>query len=420
MDRTTPLLTLALLALGTPALASDIDEVSTFDLSSSVVAEKGDGEQLQHRSRNTRASNKGGAAHANGARGQAPAAQRSSAARPQAAASTARYGGRPAPRPTAAAAATAHGRPPVVTHTRPGPPPASGGPRPSTGPSRPGTYNNHGTVVSRPPTGHRPPTAYATPRPNGATVVHRPGPVVVHRPGPTVVHRPGVVVHHPVVVRPAVRVHTVRYTHVRPYHGIFVYGPRPVTHVQYVQGGPGPVEVERADLPKRAIDRENSIGIGLKGGSMLSSTSTGDVYGDPGLALVGRYRPAESVGLELAVGHHGSGYVDPVGSRSQTQVAPSVELFAFPWTRVSPYALGGVTWNSANVSDEVWNGNGYDLATNTDSQWGLHAGLGLELALGNNFALDFEGRYIGWLDERLEGEAPGAIQATAGLQVYFK
>ncbi|MEQ1505756.1 MAG: hypothetical protein ABMB14_26210, partial [Myxococcota bacterium] len=102
--------------------------------------------------------------------------------------------------------------------------------------------------------------------------------------------------------------------------------------------------------------------------------------------------------------------------RSQTQVDGSVELFAFPWARVSPYVLGGATWNAASFADPI-SGVG---ARTVDGQVGLHAGLGLELALGRSAALDFEGRYIGWMDERLPTEAPGAIQATAGLLVHFK
>jgi len=230
----------------------------------------------------------------------------------------------------------------------------------------------------------------------------------------TVVHQ-GHTVH---TVRRPVAVRTVTYRRVYPYHGVFVYGPRPVTHVHYHTTS-GPVKVAQKDMPERAINRENALGIGLKGGSMISSTPDGQVYGDPGLGLVGRYRPAESVALEMAVQRHGAAF-GPELARTNTQVAGSVELFAYPWTRVSPYALAGVTWNAANMGSEVWTGTGYETVQSVDSQWGLHGGLGVEFALGNNFAFDLEGRYIGWLDERVVGEAPGALQATAGLMVHFK
>ncbi|MEQ1570590.1 MAG: outer membrane beta-barrel protein, partial [Myxococcota bacterium] len=279
-------------------------------------------------------------------------------------------------------------------------------------PGRPGH-----TVVHTTPA--RPGNTVVHHGPRGTTVAHtgvRPGAPV--RPGPPV--RPVVpgrpTVHH-TAVRPVV--HHVRYGHVYPYHGVFVYGPRPVTHVHYVHET-GPVQVKRADLPKREIDRNESLAVGLKGGSLISGTESGP-YSDPGLGLAARYRPAESVGLELALTHHGQ-TVDPLNSRSQTQVAGSVELFAYPWTRVSPYVLGGVTLNSASIADDVWTGESYTSTASKGGQLGLHGGLGLELALGKSVALDLEGRYIGWVTpSALEVQtAPGALQATAGLMVHFK
>lgn len=209
--------------------------------------------------------------------------------------------------------------------------------------------------------------------------------------------------------------HTVRYAYVRPYHGVFVYGPRPAAHVHYV-GARGPVQVVQQDLPERAVDRDDSFALGVKGGSLLSAKD-GLSYGDPGIGAFARYRPEESVGLELALSHHAGSYPGPQ-SRTQTQVAGSLELFAFPWTRVSPYVLGGVTWNGRNVTNEVWTGETYESFESGLAQWGLHGGVGLEIALGKSVALDLEGRYIGWL-ARERGDAPGAVQATGGLLVHF-
>lgn len=251
---------------------------------------------------------------------------------------------------------------------------------------------------------------HPTPNRPGRTVVHRtpgrPGRVVVHR-GPsghataTRAVRP----HHVVVAHPPH--HTYRY--VRPYHGVLVYGPRPVTHVHYVNS-PGPVVVREADLPPRAVDRADTFALGLKGGSLISGTNDGAVYGDAGLGIAGRYRPSEGVGLELGVTHHASGFD---AFRAQTQVAGSLELFAYPWTRVSPYVLGGVTFNRETLADDL------GLAAVADGQTGLHAGLGLEFALGRTAALDLEGRYIGWLTDSAVNDAPGAFQTTAGLVFHF-
>ncbi|MCA9494637.1 MAG: hypothetical protein KC621_32135 [Myxococcales bacterium] len=299
-----------------------------------------------------------------------------------------------------------------------------GSTRPGGGSTRPGGSTG-GTVVTT-----------SNGRPNtGPTVVHttggRPntGPAVVHttggRPPTTVVHGgrpPATVVHaapatHVVVHQPP-RVRTVSYTHVYPYHGVFVYGPRPSTHVTYVEQASGPVQVPQRDLPKRDIDRANSLAVGVMGGALMSATPGGSFYGDPGLGLVGRYRPAEPVALELGVAHHAMSL--DAGSRSQTMVNGDVKLFAFPWTRVSPYALAGATYNAANIQEQVLTGDTIGMMETVDGQWGLDAGLGLELAMGNNFALDLQGKYIGWMDERYEGEAPGAFQFGGGLAFHFR
>jgi hypothetical protein len=209
---------------------------------------------------------------------------------------------------------------------------------------------------------------------------------------------------------------TVRYAHVRPYHGVFVYGPRVGTHVHYVAAGPGPVRVERADLPERGVDREGSFALGIKGGSLISGTEH-VVYGDPGIGGVARFRPDEAVGLQLDVSHHW-GNIPTTQIRGQTQVAGSLALFAFPWAPVSPYVLGGATWNDRQLTEEVSEDGHFQTIDTGYSQWGLHAGLGLEFALGKSAALDLEGRYIGWLD-REKGDAPGALQPTASLLLHF-
>ncbi len=260
---------------------------------------------------------------------------------------------------------------------------------------------------------------------NGPSAV-RPGPVV--RPGPTVVTRPGprtVVVNGrpgPTtrVVRTPARTRTVVYRRVTPAHGVFVFGPPPTHHHHYVHTT-GDVQVREAHLPDRAVDRADSLAVGVKAGTLVSGTLGGDTYGDLGLGLLGRYRPAEAVGLQLDLGHHAgrSTFDLNESQRSQTQVAGSVQLFAFPWTRVSPYAVGGVTWNARSLEDQLATGSATTVVETTDALWGLHGGLGVELAMGNNFALDLEGRYVGWLD-RQEGDAPGAFQATAGLLFHFK
>jgi hypothetical protein len=232
----------------------------------------------------------------------------------------------------------------------------------------------------------------------------------VVRPGGTVVHRPGAVQ----VVRPPVR--TVRYTHVYPYHGVFVYGPRPVTHVTYVQqAAPGPVQVRTRDLPTRELDRAGSLALGAGVGGLLSTDACGCT--SPGLQLLGRYRPVEALGLQVGVGHY-NGVFSTEEVRSQTQVGGQARLFAFPWSHVSPYALLGGVYNVRNVQSELLAGD-TSAETYRSGQWGVDGGVGVEFALGEALALDLEGRYLGWMN-RAEGEAPGAFLANAGLVFHFR
>ncbi len=179
--------------------------------------------------------------------------------------------------------------------------------------------------------------------------------------------------------------------------------------------------MQQAHLPERAIDRDDTLAIGLKAGSLVSGTESGLLYSDFGLGLMGRYRPEESVGLQLDVAHHAGEtvYNGTSSLRNQTQVAGSVELFAFPWTRVSPYVLGGVTWNARSLSDQYSGASSTTVVGVSGALWGLHGGVGLELALGDNLAFDVEGRYVGWLDGG-PTDPLGAIQGTAGLALHFR
>jgi len=96
-------------------------------------------------------------------------------------------------------------------------------------------------------------------------------------------------------------------------------------------------------------------------------------------------------------------------------------VFANPWGRISPYALGGLTANVRDIKDAfpVKDGNMNSLDTQ-DVLWGPHAGIGVEFAFGNNVALDLEARYTGYLNtNRDDPTFPGAIQTTAGFLVHF-
>jgi hypothetical protein len=367
-------MTAALLALSGPAFAGQVDEIATTDLASAATATHGE-----------------------------PVAQNRRTPRHASRSTSTKKTARPSSGPTHASSTPAA---PAA--------PAKGSSHRTTVYTTPGRPGN--TVVHSTP--NRPGQVVVQHTGHGSTYVHGTAPGALGPPRP--VHGYGYGRPLPPAVHQTVPVRTVTYNRVYPYHGVFVYGPRPVTHVTYVREA-GPVQVERRDLPKRYVDRGNSFALGLKAGSLVSGTPNGDVYGDPGFGLVGQYRPAEDVALEMAVSHYGIA-LDPLNTRSQTQVAGSVDLFAFPWSRVSPYALAGVTWNSANMVDATYTGSGYSTVNDVSSQLGLHAGLGLELGLGKTASIDLEGRYVGWVSDSTpeSPSAPGALQATAGLMIHFK
>jgi len=198
---------------------------------------------------------------------------------------------------------------------------------------------------------------------------------------------------------------------------VFVYGPRPVYHQTYYVDGARPADaiaVKQKHMPKRTIDRNNSFALGLKAGSYIGAYQGANSYADVGLGLNARYRPAEAVGLELAVQRYSD------DERSHTTGSASAELFAFPWTRISPYALGGVTYTDRSVSDTIWRNNELQVVESTDPLMGVHGGLGLEFAVGKRAAIDLEARYIGYVNrDRTDPTLPGAVTTSAGLMWHF-
>jgi opacity protein-like surface antigen len=218
---------------------------------------------------------------------------------------------------------------------------------------------------------------------------------------------------------------TVQYRHVRPYHGIFVYGPRPTYHQHYYHEAPreqGQVVVQEKHLPTRKVDRANTLAVGLRTGSYFSGYQGANTYGDFGLGATVRYRPAEAVGLELALQRHDQQYTSD-NERSHTMAQASVELFAAPWSRVSPYVLAGVTYTGRNIEDDIFDRGTAEVITVESKAplYGLHAGAGVEFAIGKSVALDLEARYVGYVNGTGDDDPsmPGAITTTAGFLVHF-
>lgn len=193
------------------------------------------------------------------------------------------------------------------------------------------------------------------------------------------------------------------------YHGVFVYGPGPV----YV--GPRS-EARSSAAPERKVNHEGQFAVGVRAGSYISGYTNGASYGDFGLGIAARYRPIEPLGLELQWNYHDDTWAQGT-ERIQQPLSASVELFAVPWSKVNPYALAGLTLTNRNIQDDTG-----DRATVTSdaSMWGPHVGLGIEFGLSDKTSLNFDGRWMGYLN-RPEGDPayPGAFQGNMGLNFYF-
>ncbi len=201
------------------------------------------------------------------------------------------------------------------------------------------------------------------------------------------------------------------------YHGVFVYGPRAVVVVDGDGGGNGG-DGSRAGskAPNRSMDRAGDFSIGVHSGSYLSNFGPGEGYGDAGLGLSVRYRPAEALGFEAAWTYHDASWSADT-ARIQQPLQVSAQVFAFPWTRVSPYVLAGITMTDRNLDQPL----AREPALQTEAAlWGPHAGIGIEFAVGKNVGLDFDARFIGYMNKPADDpSSAGAVQGKMGLNFYF-
>ncbi len=200
---------------------------------------------------------------------------------------------------------------------------------------------------------------------------------------------------------------------IRPYTGVFVYGPRPVYHGFY--GRPAePVAVQKRHLPERKVDRANSLAVGFRAGSYFGAYDGANAFGDVGVGLAVRYRPVESMGVEVALQGH------PDQERMHTMASASVAFFAFPWSRFSPYVLAGGSFTDREIRDTIWLDEQVQTVIASDPLMGPHAGIGLELAVGQRLALDVEARYVHYVNlAASDPTLPGALTTQVGAMWHF-
>jgi hypothetical protein len=199
--------------------------------------------------------------------------------------------------------------------------------------------------------------------------------------------------------------------------GLLTYGPSLGTHSDYA--GQQNVKVARRDLPDRAVDRGGSLAVGLRGGGYWSSTPDADgIYADPGAGLIARYRPLEFLGLEGGLTHsEGTAGLGPAADpRTETLATGSLQLFAFPWSRLSPFLSGGIAYDDRNIhllgaSD----GKGKPDA----ALWGPQGGLGVELSIGQSLAFDLDARLNDYVNAKDVGAVPVAVTTNLGMLFHF-
>jgi outer membrane protein W len=156
--------------------------------------------------------------------------------------------------------------------------------------------------------------------------------------------------------------------------------------------------------------------MGVRGGSYMGGYDGGGAgFGDAGLGIAARYRPVESVGLELSWMHHDQTWAEGT-ERVHEPVQASVQLFAMPWTKFNPYVLAGVTYTGRSVEDAV----GRQVVEESGALWGPHGGLGLELGVGKQASVNVDVRWTGYLNAAPEDlTRAGAAQANLGVNFYF-
>lgn len=191
------------------------------------------------------------------------------------------------------------------------------------------------------------------------------------------------------------------------YHGVFVYGPAPWS--------PPPPAGAPEPEPKRTVDHVGDLSLGIRGGSYISGYSNGASFGDFGLGVAARYRVAEPVGLELQWNYHDDTWSQG-SERIEQPLSASVDLFAFPWSRVNPYAVAGLTLTNRNVYDAI----GGAQVDSDQAYWGPHGGLGVEFNISQKTSINLDARWIGYVNKDPADLAhPGAVQLNSGLNFYF-
>lgn len=174
-----------------------------------------------------------------------------------------------------------------------------------------------------------------------------------------------------------------------------------------------------------AADRasiKNTFGIGPRVGYYNSADADdGSFYG----GLQARLRLGAFVGIEGAVEYRSKqeyGIGDYTMDTSSIPVTASLMLFAPISEQFAPYAVGGLgayytRYNFSNEAEEL------GLEDDNEFHMGYHVGLGFEIPLSSNVALNADYRYLFMNPDRneesLEDTDFSGNVISAGLMFYF-
>ncbi len=205
---------------------------------------------------------------------------------------------------------------------------------------------------------------------------------------------------------------------------VVVYQPPPPPPVVVVRPSPEDAPPYPPPPPPDHVHHsEWGLNLHIEGAS-IGSGSQGDAgMGGGGVGL--RYKPTRHFGIETDVdvlgGHDYQG-----GNRSEVALTFNGLLFLNPQSRAQIYLLAGFGWSAAHVN---WDSG---APPNDYSYFGGQAGVGLELRLTRNFALNTDVR--GFIrgrtnaqnsppeftssDGRTTNTSGGAL-LTGGLTLYF-
>ncbi len=176
-----------------------------------------------------------------------------------------------------------------------------------------------------------------------------------------------------------------------------VYDPYPPPRVVRPVEPPPPY-VMPAREPVWMHRSEWGLNLRVQGAMMSKRDPASDTLGMGGAGIGLRYKPSPYFGLEVGADFFsGRDYYD----YKRTEQAFSINglVFLTPKSRAQLYLVGGIGWSSATVRDD-------STSSSQDVKYGYfggQAGIGLELRMARNFALNFDMR--GFIRGRTDSKA---------------